>query len=111
MTKRTIVITYDTDTVGLDDGDTDLFSYLVNELNNRKLQAYVTDHGEYAEAGKNYGGLHLLVSTVEAAGGLIKPAEGALFPKGDPDWLDLADAYLAACEDLGIEPKIMKEEA
>lgn len=47
-----------------------------------------------------------LCNTVEATGGLIALEDGAFAPVGDPDWIDLADVYLAACEVVGRTPKI-----
>jgi len=49
--------------------------------------------------------LHMLRDAIEATGGLISD-EGHLVPKGDPEWADLADAYLEACKELGVKPMI-----
>lgn len=49
------------------------------------------------------------VGTVEAAGGLFEGGPLPV-PKADPGWVDLAQAYLRACEALGKEPMIEKEE-
>jgi len=47
-----------------------------------------------------------LVDTINATGGLVEFEDGELAPAGDEEWCDLADAYLAACEALDVEPKI-----
>lgn len=55
--------------------------------------------------------LKALISTVEQTGGLLhgenigdEPGENEDAPAADPDWIDLATAYLLACEALGREP-------
>lgn len=54
--------------------------------------------------------LTALVNTIEATGGLIDdPQGGGFVPAGDEDWLDLADAYVLACDALGRKPKIQQE--
>lgn len=50
--------------------------------------------------------LDRLCSTIEATGGVITFKDGNCAPEGDPEWIDLGDAYLAACEALGRKPKI-----
>jgi hypothetical protein len=55
------------------------------------------------EAGEK--ALRLLVETVNATGGLIINDAGENVPAADEDWMDLTDAYLAACEALGVEPQ------
>ena len=51
-----------------------------------------------------------LCDTVEATGGLIEDSYGS-YPAADPDWADLADAYLMACKALDRKPTIeVKEE-
>ena len=52
----------------------------------------------------------MLMETVEAAGGVRPNPDGTYSPVGDPDWIDLADAYLTACHECGREPKIVAPE-
>lgn len=49
---------------------------------------------------------HRLVSTIEATGGLVAYRDGTHAPLGDRDWIDLGDAYIAACAELKREPVI-----
>ena len=49
--------------------------------------------------------LKRFIRTVEAVGGLER-VDGELRPVGDPEWLDLADAYVAACAVIGKAPVI-----
>lgn len=49
-----------------------------------------------------------LIRTVEATGGLLMFESGQTAPAGDEDWLDLADAYQAACEAMGQRPMIAR---
>lgn len=52
--------------------------------------------------------LSMLISTIDAAGGLITNETGYLVPKGNTDskWTDLATAYLDACKATGTLPLI-----
>jgi hypothetical protein len=46
------------------------------------------------------------VETIEAAGGCLHHEGGVLAPVGDPEWTDLADAYIRACTAIGRSPLI-----
>jgi hypothetical protein len=48
----------------------------------------------------------LLIDTINATGGLLTLADGRYAPRGDPDWIDLADAYLVACAEKEQAPVI-----
>jgi len=50
----------------------------------------------------------MLVELINVTGGVIENEYGTLSPCGDEDWLDLADAYYAACAELGVEPMVTK---
>jgi hypothetical protein len=50
-----------------------------------------------------------LVSTIETTGGLIGHADSLCAPAADPDWIDLADAYLQACAELNRTPMITRQ--
>ena len=50
--------------------------------------------------------LQSLISTINATGGVLAFPDGTHGPCGDPDWIDLADAYLAACAETGATPMI-----
>jgi hypothetical protein len=54
--------------------------------------------------------LQQLVDTINATGGLVAADDGFLAPAADPEWIDLAPAYLNACRVLGMEPQV-KEDA
>ena len=54
--------------------------------------------------------LDAFIATVEATGGCVRDEGGSLAPAGDPDWIDLADAYLAACAVLGRTPMVEEPE-
>lgn len=46
-----------------------------------------------------------LIDTVESTGGVYRYASGNICgPVADPEWLDVADAYIAACAEVGKEP-------
>lgn len=55
--------------------------------------------------------LKLFVETINATGGLIVNDAGETAPAADEDWTDLADAYLVACDALGVEPWNVEREA
>ena len=55
--------------------------------------------------------LRQFVDTVNATGGLVVNDAGETAPAADEDWIDLADAYLAACEALSVEPWNVEREA
>lgn len=52
---------------------------------------------------------HKLIDTINHTGGLVAFANGTYGPQCDPDWLDLGDAYLAACHEKGVEPRINRD--
>lgn len=52
-----------------------------------------------------------LISTIEATGGVIAYENGTFGPVGDPDWIDLGDAYVSACQEAGREPRISGEDS
>lgn len=53
--------------------------------------------------------LKQLISAIEASGGVIKCEGGLYAPVADTDWIDLGEAYIAACAELGRQPKITEE--
>lgn len=55
--------------------------------------------------------LRQFVDTINATGGLVVNDAGETAPAADEDWIDLAEAYLAACEALGVEPWNVEREA
>ena len=55
--------------------------------------------------------LRQFVDTINATGGLVVNDAGETAPAADEDWIDLAEAYLAACEALGVEPLNVEREA
>ena len=46
-----------------------------------------------------------LCNTIDATGGIIEFKDGTYGPEADPEWTDLGDAYIAACDALNREPK------
>lgn len=54
--------------------------------------------------------LRALIDTIEATGGIVRdPYRGLPVLVADEDWIDLADAYISACEAMGVEPKYQEE--
>ena len=54
--------------------------------------------------------LHTFIETIEATGGCIRNEDGMVAPAGDPEWPDLADAYVQACTAIGRTPSIASTE-
>ena len=54
--------------------------------------------------------LDAFIATIEATGGCVRDDGVLLAPAADPDWIDLADAYLAACAAIGRTPMIEEPE-
>ena len=50
------------------------------------------------------------IETIEAVGGCLLNEAGVLAPVGDPEWTDLADAYVRACNAIGRIPQIDRTE-
>ena len=48
--------------------------------------------------------LQAMVDTISSTGGVVKHPDGTYGCEADEDWIDLADAYLLACEALEVEP-------
>ena len=48
-----------------------------------------------------------LINTVEATGGIVLNEDGTYSCVGDPEWIDLADAYVLACEAFGLKSKVV----
>lgn len=53
----------------------------------------------------------MLVDTINATGGVRINKRGRPEPLGDPEWIDLGEAYLAACATLNLDPVISEEPA
>lgn len=49
--------------------------------------------------------LEALCRTIECTGGILERSDGFMAPACDPEWIDLAEAYLLACEALGVEAR------
>ena len=49
-----------------------------------------------------------LIDTIHATGGIARDRKGNYVPVMDEDWIDLANAYLQACEEKGITPMIRR---
>jgi hypothetical protein len=69
------------------------------------------------EPNKGIEALKALCSTVVQTGGMLhgenignEPGENDDAPAGGPDWVDLGEAYLLACEALGFEPLYSDDE-
>jgi hypothetical protein len=59
-----------------------------------------------SENAKLRAALEKFVSCINVTGGMLKYESGNIAGcGGDPEWIDLSDAYVVACEALGIEPK------
>jgi hypothetical protein len=54
--------------------------------------------------------LDAFVKTIDATGGCVREPTGRVYPVGDPDWYDLAEAYLLACQQLDREAMIAESE-
>jgi hypothetical protein len=50
------------------------------------------------------------IETIEAVGGCLLNEAGVLAPIGEPEWTDLADAYVRACNAIGRIPQIDRTE-
>ena len=50
------------------------------------------------------------IETIEAVGGCLLNEAGVLAPVGEPEWTDLADAYVRACNAIGRIPQIDRTE-
>jgi hypothetical protein len=50
--------------------------------------------------------LNRLIHTINPIGGVVKFKSGAVAPAADEEWLDMGDAYICACEALGLTPVI-----
>jgi hypothetical protein len=48
----------------------------------------------------------LLIETINATGGLLEFSDGTYAPRGDPEWIDLGEAYLAACAEKASTPVV-----
>ena len=51
--------------------------------------------------------LDTFIDTIEATGGCVRDQDGHVAPEGDPDWIDLGEAYVRACAALGRTPLIV----
>ena len=51
------------------------------------------------------------INAIEVTGGIkLDPESGCHVPVGDEDWIDLGEAYLAACSALNRKPQIEQDE-
>lgn len=79
-----------------------------------KCEDILTDLIEHLEKREDLAtkALDALVSTIENTGGvvLVDPGAGLFSPAGEPEWIDLAGAYIQACGALGREAKVAETE-
>lgn len=54
--------------------------------------------------------LREFVSTINNTGGVWANGDGTHSPVADDDWIDIGEAYMAACEALGEEPMVSQAE-
>ncbi len=54
--------------------------------------------------------LDTFIQTIEVTGGCIRDDYQIVAPAGDPDWTDLADAYVRDCTAIGRTPLIAASE-
>lgn len=54
--------------------------------------------------------LKLFCEDIDSTGGVTMNAKGFYSPLGDPDWLNLADSYMKACQALGRKPFVREPE-
>jgi hypothetical protein len=54
--------------------------------------------------------LESFIGTIEATGGIYRDRKGWACPVGDPEWIDLGEAYLQACRALKREVLVADEE-
>jgi hypothetical protein len=52
----------------------------------------------------------MLIDTINATGGLLNFSNGTYAPLGDPDWIDLGEAYLAACAQKESTPMVAADD-
>lgn len=65
---------------------------------------------ELLESRKLQRALTSMVECVSSTGGVRRCQDGRVSPVADEDWLDLGEAYLEACEVLGVEPVVEEGE-
>ena len=54
--------------------------------------------------------LRHFIDAINVTGGVIRLPSGCVVPKGDEEWIDLGEAYLEACQEVGVEPLVEVEE-
>jgi hypothetical protein len=52
----------------------------------------------------------ILIDTINATGGLLEFSDGTYAPLGDPEWIDLGEAYLVACAEKASTPMIAADD-
>jgi hypothetical protein len=72
-------------------------------------QAGQVDHAD-TSADAVRAALDGFIETIEATDGCHRNENGLVAPNGDPDWTDLADAYVRACAATGRTPLITPTE-
>lgn len=79
------------------------------KTNQASVRASLRDCGLNAALAEK--ALKAVVSTIENTGGIIRRNDDfSGGPVADPEWLDLGDAYRAACVALRIKPKYGRRE-
>lgn len=58
------------------------------------------------DASKIAKALEEFVDDINVTGGVVEDEEGLICPVGDPEWIDLGETYMKACEALDREPKV-----
>jgi hypothetical protein len=66
----------------------------------KRQRAAIRAVGAYLRQKPRAKALLALCSTVENLGGVYQNPDGTFSPAGDPEWIDLGEAYIVAVEEL-----------
>jgi hypothetical protein len=110
LRRKVITVAKDGDEIVLSDRHGNALNWDLTQDEFETICQSIASHGDaqfHRDAAPD--ALQLLVDAINSAGGVCSLPNGSYAPNRDSQWIDLGDAYIAACSELGLLPLIAND--